>query len=252
MIQPYKSTFNSTIMKNYFTHNMILLSLCFCSLGLSTCSKDDEISNKPEVTWDIETQGIPKYVNTNYIEIDKIYEISKFRSGYGHNYSDAFEQCRSMKHYFEPKSNVDWSTIKIVSPISGTITRLDEEWAGTKLEIMSDEHPAFRFQIFHIYNSFNVKLNDHVVAGQQLGTHIGSQTMSDISVIVNDPTQQGKLISYFDVISDSVFNEYKKRGVQNRDDLIISKETRDANPLSCNGDMFTSADVLSNWVILNQ
>ena len=28
--------------------------------------------------------------------------------------------------------------------VKGTITRVEQEWAGTKLEIESDEYPAFR------------------------------------------------------------------------------------------------------------
>lgn len=85
---------------------------------------------------------------------------------------------------------------------------------------------------------------------QLLGTHIGSQTMSDIAVIVNDPTHQGRMVSYFDVITDAVFNEYINRGVAKREDMIISKATRDARPLTCNGDTFTSSDSLENWVVL--
>ena len=89
-----------------------------------------------------------------------------------------------------------------------------------------------------------------VIAGTQLGTHIGSQTMSDISVIVNDPTRQGRMVSYFDALTDSVFSQYQNRGVNNRDELIIPKAVRDANPLSCSGETFVSSDTLNNWVIL--
>lgn len=215
------------------------------------CSKKSDDAAQPSDVWDIAKNGIPKFVVTDYIELSKIYRISKFRSSVGHDYSDAFEDCRSMKHYFEPLYSVDWTTIKVFSPITGTITRVDYEWAGTKLEIASSDYPAFRFSIFHIAPSVQYNLGDKVVAGQQLGTHIGSQTMSDISVIVNDPTHQGIMVSYFDVMTDALFNEYSTRGVSKRDDLIISKETRDLNPLLCSGDTFTSSDVLENWVVLN-
>jgi hypothetical protein len=84
-----------------------------------------------------------------------------------------------------------------------------------------------------------------------LGTHIGAQTMSDIAVIVNDPTKQGRMVSYFDVITDGLFNEYILRGAGNRTNLMISKATRDANLLQCNGDTFVTSDTLNNWVTLN-
>jgi hypothetical protein len=74
--------------------------------------------------------------------------------------------------------------------------------------------------------------------------------MSDISVIVNDPTKQGRMVSYFEVITDALFSEYSKRGIIHRDDVIISKATRDANPLTCSGDVFVSSDTIENWVVL--
>jgi len=227
------------------------LIVCLVVVFTLACSKHDQGSSSPaNDTWDIDKNGIPKFVSTDYIELAAIYRISKFRSSIGHDYSDAFEHCRSMKHYFEPKSSVDWSTIKLFSPVTGTITRVDQEWAGVKLEIASDDYPAFRFSVFHINSAVVRAINDKVTAGEQLGTHIGLQTMSDIAVMVNDPTHQGRMVSYFDVMTDALFAEYAKRGVSVRENLIISKELRDVNPLSCGGDAFVSTDALENWVVL--
>jgi hypothetical protein len=232
-------------------NTQILMLLLFSSIVIAiACSKKHE-EPKPSDVWDISKDGTPKFVAVNYIEMDKIYRISKFRSSVGHDYSDAFEHCRSMKHYFEPKGTIDWSTVKIYSPVSGSITRIDVEWAGTKLEIASDEYPAFRFSIFHINTTSSFVLGDKVKAGDLLGMHIGSQTMSDISVIVNDPTHQGQMVSYFDVITDAVFQNYIDRGVAARENMIILKNVRDANPLTCSGDSFVSSDTLQNWVNLN-
>jgi hypothetical protein len=232
--------------------NPILMLLLFSlTVIVIYCSKDNNEEQKPSDIWDIDKDGIPKFVGINYIELSKIYRISKFRSSFGHDYSDAFEHCRNMKHYFEPRGDVDWTTVKIYSPVTGEITRVDVEWAGTKLEIASADYPAFRFSIFHINTNKLYNLGDKVTAGEQLGTHIGSQTMSDISVIVNDPTKQGRMVSYFEVIADTIFNKYISRGVSNRENMIIPKATRDANPLSCTGDTFTGTDVLESWVVLN-
>jgi hypothetical protein len=220
------------------------------AIFITGCSKKSEKQAVSDI-WDIDKDGIPKFVKTNYIELAKIYRISKFRSSYGHDYSDAFEDCRSMKHYFEPRSDVDWTTVKIYSPVTGVITRVEEEWAGTKIEIASDDYPAFRFTIFHISTLVERHIDEKVVAGEQLGTHIGSQTMSDISVIVNDPTKQGRMISYFEVITNAVFNEYSNRGVSTRADMIITKTTRDADPLTCSGETFITTGSLENWVNLN-
>jgi hypothetical protein len=217
---------------------------------IAGCSKKHDMPS-PNDTWDIDKDGIPKFIKTNYIELAKIYRISKYRSSVGHDYSDASEQCRSLKHYFEPKAAIDWTTVNIYSPVKGTITRVEQEWAGTKLEIESDDYPAFRFSIFHISTLKQFNINDKVTEGEHLGTHIGSQTYSDISVIVNDPARLGRMVSFFDVMTDALFAEFADRGMSSRADVIIPKAVRDANPLTCSGDTFTSTDLIENWIYLN-
>lgn len=244
-------TRNSRISTAHILKMQCTLLLCSLVVLIVSCGgKDDASQSSDNSDWDIEKNGIPKFVATDYIELAKIYRISKFRSSVGHDYSDAFEHCRSMKHYFEPRSDVDWAAIKLFSPVTGKITRLDQEWAGTKIEIESNDYPAFRFSIFHVTLTAPRNINENVSAGEQLGTHIGSQTMSDIAVMVNDPTHQGRLISYFDVMSDTLFSEYVKRGVNSREDMMISKAIRDSLPLTCVGDSFASVDTLENWVLL--
>jgi hypothetical protein len=237
--------------KHILISTILVLILIPFMLRFAACHKDSDNSTSPTDVWDIEKDGIPKFVTANYIELDKIFRISKFRSSGGHDYSDAFEHCRSMKHYFEPKSNVDWTSIKIFSPVTGKITRVEQEWAGTKIEIASGDYPAFRFSIFHINTTKQYSIDELVTAGEQLGTHIGAQTLSDVALIVNDPTRQGRMISYFDVISDAVFTQYQSRGVNARDDMKISKALRDANPLTCSGETFVGSDPLDIWEILN-
>lgn len=230
---------------------MVVVAVVLTMWQQSGCSKDDDGNTSVNDVWDIDKDGIPQFVSVDYIELNKIYRISKYRSSFGHDYSDAFEQCRSMKHYFQPFDNIDWTTVKVYSPVTGEITRVEQEWAGTKIEIASDDYPAFRFQIFHMNPAAAWVVGDKVQAGVQLGTHVGSQTMSDISVIVNDPTHQGRMVSYFQVMTDELFSTYQARGVASRNDLIISRELRDANPLTCNGDTFTSIDVLDAWFLLS-
>jgi hypothetical protein len=220
-------------------------------LVLGGCGGDGKKSAPPSDVWDIDKDGIPRFVATDYIDLDRIHQISRFRSSAGHDYSDAFEHCRSMKHYFEPLSGTDWSTIPITSPVAGTFTRVEQEWAGTKLEIASAAYPAFRFVIFHVTPAQAFAVGDAVGAGQALGTHVGTQTMSDVAVIVNDPTHQGRMVSWFDVITDGVWQAYAARGVPDRAALVIPKAERDANPLTCSGDVFTSADALEVWVVLD-
>jgi len=195
------------------------------------------------------TPSIPRFVTVDYIDLSKISRITKFRSGEGHDYSDDFEKNRSMKHYFMPKEDVDWSTVQITAPISGKIIRIDEEWAGTKVEILSTEHPSVSFAIFHIKLLKLLKVGDTVKAGQILGTHVGKQTYSDIAVTMNT-TKGRRLISYFEVMTDSLFSHYQKRGLKSREHAIISKEARDWDPLTSGGGQFTNRGTINNWVVL--
>jgi len=150
-----------------------------------------------------------------------------FRFGIGHDYSDHFESCRSMKHVYYPieiNGSMDWSTVQIFSPVSGTVSKIWETWAGTTVRIKSEEYPAFYFKIFHVNLTNPLNFGDLVTAGQQLGTHIGSHYCSDIAVGISTPNGWSyKLVSYFDVMTDSVFQDYQARGLSSRDDAIISK-----------------------------
>lgn len=223
----------------------------FLDWGLISCKKDE--GEKPTETsvWDVDNKPLPQFIELFPIEMDKIQRISKFRSSVGHDYSDFVEHCRSMKHYFEPKSSIDWSQVKVYSPVDGKITRVENEWAGTKIEMECKAYPAFRIVIFHINLSNPLQVGDVVTKGQQLGFHFGSATYSDVSCIANDPTHQGRMVSFFYLATDGLMRSLASRGINSRDDLIISKQLRDANPLTCNGDQFAVGDTLAGWKVLN-
>jgi hypothetical protein len=194
-------------------------------------------------------QQIPKLVESDYLDLSQIGSISKFRSAEGHDYSNAFESCRNMKHYFKPKADADCGNIKIFSPVSGVVFHTEEEWAGTKIDIQPDKYSAILITIFHVRIRKPLHPGDRVTAGQQLGFHFGKDTWSDIAVSVT--TLKGrKLLSYFEVMPDSVFERYRVRGLASREAAIITKAVRDADPLSCQGAAFTSRGHTENWVVL--
>src|SRR3989338_5428143 len=86
----------------------------------------------------------PQFIQADFIDLDKIAYISKFRSGSGHDFSGNGEKCRSMKHYFNtqdtrekmdafsqnngippaPDGNGD---IPIYSPVDGKIVSVAKE-----------------------------------------------------------------------------------------------------------------------------
>ena len=228
-----------------------LLAVCWVLTAVSS-GRSQETRIPSHETYDVNSNGIPRFVVSDYIELVKIERISRFRSGVGHDYSDGFESRCSMKHYFQPSNTVNSASIQIRSPVAGTVSRLDQEslaGSGTQMRVKSKDFPAFCFILFHVRTNGLVTVGDSVSAGQLLGTHVGTRSTSDIAVGVNTPTGW-RLVSYFDVMTDSMFAKYKARGINSRTDAIISKELRDTDPLTCNGGKFASPGNLPNWVTL--
>jgi hypothetical protein len=198
---------------------------------------------------------IPKFVDLNYIELSKISNISRFRSGIGHDYSTGNETCRSMKHYFVPSASLDWSGIKIYSPVNGTVIDYKDEGRGFQVQIIPHEYPNLLVIIFHINTQIPIQIGANLTAGQQLGTHIGSQTYSDIAIMQQYSTSQGlktRYISYFEIMTDVLFSQYSLRGVSALSTMIISEQERNAYPLSCQPDGLFNDNTsgISDWVNL--
>jgi hypothetical protein len=191
--------------------------------------------NPPRPTYDVDQLGVPRFVGTSYIDLAQLTRISLFRSHEGHDYSDDLEPCRSMKHYFKFPT----SATTVYAPVSGVVRGTIEEWAGTQVQITSTEQPAFTFVIFHVTLASPLVPGASVTAGQVLGTHVGTQTFSDIAVEVNAPGDRRRLVSYFDTLTDAAFAPYAARGIASRAALVITRAQRDAAPLTCVNHQFT-------------
>jgi hypothetical protein len=216
-----------------------------------------------------------KFVKHNFIEMDRIKRISKFRSGYGHDYSrGSGEECRSMKHYFwvdgtDPgrQHSPPWTNVKYFSPVDGVIQNLEfsENKDGKEAQFMikSDEYPSVAFGFFHVALDIQFREGSKVEAGQNIGTigsedshgeisvEIGTSDMRsmmqgrDMESMMSDPSMMQKMfeirdqmndrgiLSFFDVIDENVFSEYKDKGAVSRSEFIISKQERDENTLNC-------------------
>lgn len=213
-------------------------------------------SKTPWPVYDLEGLGIPYFLEADCIELDKIRRITKLRSGEGHDYSDDFEACRSMKHYYYPKVEGDTS-VRVYSPVSGTVIGGTREYyesggshiyKGTLVGIVPDGYEAFWIDLFHINLHRPLEVGERVTAGQELGTTgKTSGTVLDVAVWVHTPVGAG-LISFFEVMFDSVFQIYQARGMTSREEAIITQEQRDADPLTCDGDQFQGPGSLENHV----
>jgi hypothetical protein len=211
----------------------------------------------PWTTYDVDAYGIPRLVGADCIELRKIDKISRLRSGEGHDYSDDFESCRSMKHYYYPRTGVERSSVVLFSPVTGTVIGATDEWEdptlwkGRTIGIQVAGYPAFDVVVFHIDLATPLEVGDSVVAGQVLGTsEKASGTVTDVALGVHTPLGY-RLLSIFAAMPDRIFAAYRARGIDSREDLVITREERDAQPLTCQGEEFLDPGALENWVTLS-
>ncbi len=217
----------------------------------SVDGRSDSVTITVIATWDPDVLGVPRFIARDYIDHTVLARISRFRSGFGHDYSDGVESCRSMKHYFQPRSNVDWSALAIRSPVAGRIVSLQAEMTfGTQVQIVPAGYPAATVIIFHVNPVSGLAVGQAVNAGDTLGAHIGSQTLSDVAIRFRSQENGYRLVSYFEAMADSVFAGYAGLGVVTRDSFLISRADRDASPLQCSGESFTDPGTVENWVDL--
>ena len=212
-------------------------------------------SEHDRACYDIETEGIPKFIHSHFIELDKIEYIKRLRSAYGKSSSDDFEDCRQMSHGYVPfEEYMGDKEVKIYSPVNGTIIKIGHPYLNmsgswnkdysdvtTTIKIQPSEYPAFTIILSFVdIRDMGLHIGLQVSAGQHIGyacmkyvdkvTKIASFTI----VVKVDTCPYGtKRLSYFDVITDNVFQAYKDRGATAREEFIISKEERDKDPLTC-------------------
>lgn len=202
----------------------------------------------------VETDVLPQFIQADFIDLDKIYSISKFRSGAGHDFSGNGEHCRSMKHYFNtqdtrakmvsydqgngiPPKPDGMNDINIYSPVDGKIIAVESEQMpiGEQIYIRPESNPDYTVRLFHIYLDNGFQKGSRVSAGQKIGV-ISQYQNTDIAIMAGGFGDN--FVSYFDGMPDSVFAKYRERGVKSREELIISREARDVSPFQCNGEMF--------------
>jgi len=234
--------------------------------------------NDPEVAcYDVENEGIPKFLDAHFTEMDKIEYIKRFRSAYGMEFSDDLEECRIMKHTFIPFEEY-WldKEVKVYSPVNGTITSIGYSFLNssgtwneyqsniaTIIKIQPSEYKAFTIIIkfvdirdMGLYHGLQVSAGQHIgYACLRYVNKVTKLPAFNIAVEVNMCPSGTKMLSYFDIITDYVFQYYKDHGANSREDFIISKEERDKDPLICVFDHEVGYCIydkgnIPNWVYL--
>ena len=101
---------------------------------------------------------LPKFIAASHIKINDIAHVSKFRSSAGHDFSDSFETCCSMKHYFIPIDQYGTRfTQPIYSPVDGVVLYLSEPSGGhsddwkINYEEQTGKKPPVDYRDWNIY-----------------------------------------------------------------------------------------------------
>ncbi len=207
-----------------------------------------------------------RFVDQDFTNLAAVAEISLFRSSEGHDYSDACEECRSMKHYYVPKpAFLGNALIEIRAPVDGTIIEVMDSRHGAsppgenkQVRIRSSLHPEYTFVLFHVDLLDSASVVGTVVsAGEQIGwarmwyPDLDSFSHDyDIAVWYFTPYHM-RYVSFFDVMTDALFATYQARGVSSRGDLILDEAARDGDPLTCAGESITNRGALPAWVVLS-
>lgn len=219
----------------------------------------------------------PPQIFANFTELDKIEKISRFRSCAGHTTvpQDRREMKRSMKHYFWVKKEfLGGDTVKIFSPYDGYVSSIRKDPSvGLEGEIWISPKGKFaflppvwvwNFSVQHINVLSSLKQGSEVKAGELIGYAAVSANNSDtFDVVVGKGSFKpqmidnwwgpfGDLDSVFNNMADSVFAEYRNKGITSKEALIITKSERDAKPCSYkeNGPYFLNQDDPDNWLVL--
>lgn len=213
----------------------------------------------------IDTDNPPQFIQANVVDLGQVTLISKFRSGAGHDFSSGSgETCRSMKHYFYnvgpnerllPKEQlpdpVEGKDRTVFSPVDGKIDRIErgDRRLNDEIIVIANSQSSIRIRLQHVTPLAAVKTGP-VSAGQPVG--VAGQSFDVAMERLIFPTMKNQYVSYFAAMPDDVFAAYEAKGIT-RDQLIISKQQRDAEPLQCdrNG-QFNRTDFEADFVKLPQ
>lgn len=192
---------------------------------------------------------LPKFVTANVVDPGRVYLVSRFRSGAGHDYSNTWdgETCRSMKHYLNRSHDMNAErtlpvrsqptatdpNIDIYAPFDGWVTANDTENTpiGRQVHVRSEKYPNYVMRIFHADLLPSLSVGSYVHSGEHIAT-IGPRDGTDISIEATVFPFRNANISYFSVMTNEVFAPWAKMGYQ-RTDFIITRDSRDAHPLVC-------------------
>ena len=198
-------------------------------------------------------------IEADFVNPGQFARISKFRSCVGHGYPD--EGGSSEKHYFEPdlaQYGDTNDTITVYAPFAGTVTKVEPEQhllpkygneaRGRQVHIKSGANSRYTAILFHVNQSSFIVAGAEVAAGQLIGYAdcrypADSENYSNFDIAIKHAS--GNYYSYFEMLPDDIFSAYQARTIQDREQLIFTKEEREAAP--CDWDVTAPS---SHWAEL--
>lgn len=193
----------------------------------------------------------PPQLVVNFVDINKVRRISKFRSCAGHTTvpQDGREMKRNMKHYITlyPEYNKE-NFVEIYAPYDGYIALVfgeEEIWIAPKRRSLLNILPVnqWMFSVTHVKPKEGLKWGDKVKAGELIGygtfllnepgTPSFDAVYGKMSIppkkVDNWPSPYGDLDSTFNHTSAEVLAQYEQKGLT-LENLIMSKDERDRKP----------------------
>ncbi|MBN2153614.1 MAG: hypothetical protein JW839_19315 [Candidatus Lokiarchaeota archaeon] len=182
----------------------------------------------------------PRFIVSDFVEVAKIANISRFRSHAGHEYVDSFEGGeRSMKHYFTPIASCANSStcVEVYAPADAIVAAISwegheiasGELRGFHVDLMPSGAPLYKITIFHVNVTPGLVVGASVRAGQLIG-HADTRYAHDFDIAIDLllPFGTSRHVSYFAVMEDGAFVAYQARGITSRDQMIIPRAEADA------------------------
>jgi len=181
-------------------------------------------------------------LTANFIDLDKVDKISKFRSCQGHTVvpQDESESARNMKHYVVLKPEYSGQEkVEIFSPLDGFIQGIrSNPKEGLEGEIwIGQEHTPWAVSFEHINLLDRLKEGQEVKAGELIGfvsnkgIDVVYATGGDgVKIIDGYASPFGALDSAFSHMSAEIIGKYQTKGIDSAETLIYSREYRDQNP----------------------
>lgn len=185
-------------------------------------------------------------VVASFVNPDDLGRISRFRSCCGHDYSTSGEKKRSMKHYLHPNLAVFGASddeLPVYAPFDGEIQATPDEQhylpcygevQGQQIHVVSRARPGMYMKFFHTHpiETGPVRAGDLIGYADIRGCDYDDPSQISTSPTSFDISLEGafRMYSPFEFMDPAVADEWIARGITDLDDLIISREQRDADP----------------------